>query len=497
MDDLIREKVISKLSLRDGCSHEEALSKLMSMPKHESKKLIAEALKSGSVSMYNIVKQTVESKGNVPLVRIRDNDERGPFDDSICMGCGRGIEAVNSTNFLKCSRCKAVKYCNKSCQKLDWIGKGQGPTKSRKHKDLCSEFVDAQTEYENHPTAGPSLRTYLFRNWANQHNEDGAFFKSEFLARINLLGGEAVGFWAVPDVMHVYHAAGKDCRGFQNGQMLLKESFPTLAEGWTSTLKKNEYPPSNSPETPVAKKGLKGWEDYMTWRKLSTTSVAPLLLTNVLTVYQMINHELKLPQKQKNISVCLLGVEKELNQIPLFAELAYLLPGVDLKLTMVSSGAEAICQEALSLKEKTLLTKGGDYVLDVSDPKGGGRIRVKINRENEFFHDVPIHPSPDAVLALNAGLGSYPTWEDSIHQILRRGLRFSMSEQTISTLRFVEHAWLPSVVENANNQYPQFPPLSVPKFDIKLNPFHGIVGRDVGAVLVPNINNGYLMTWFP
>ncbi len=36
-----------------------------------------------------------------------------------------------------------------------------------------------------------------------------------------------------------------------------------------------------------------------------------------------------------------------------------------------------------------------------------------------------------------------------------------------------------------------------PEMEIVLNPFHGIVGRDVAHVLAPNLSNGYLLTGFP
>ena len=80
----------------------------------------------------------------------------------------------------------------------------------------------------------------------------------------------------------------------------------------------------------------------MRYRNLAHTSVAPLLMTNVLTVYQMIHHELKLSKKNDVLTVYLLDVETELNQLPLFGELAYLLPGVDLTLIMTSPSAKEI-----------------------------------------------------------------------------------------------------------------------------------------------------------
>jgi hypothetical protein len=130
----------------------------------------------------------------------------------------------------------------------------------------------------------------------------------------------------------------------------------------------------------------------------------------------------------------------------------------------------------------------------VTDPVGKGRVRVKLHPDHEMYHEMPDYPKADAVLALNAGLGSYPTWPTTIHKISRMGFPFCITDQSIVTMRFCQALWIPDVVESINEGYPIFPPLPPAKTEIKLNPFHGVVNRDVAAVLVPNLNNGYLMT---
>ena len=138
--------------------------------------------------------------------------------------------------------------------------------------------------------------------------------------------------------------SGKDCKGFQNGRMLLEKTFPSMKKGWKE-LKADEYP-SSPPTCPPHQGGLKCWREYFEYRHIAMTSISPLILTNVLTKYQMIYHELKLQEKSKNLHVFVLGAETELNQIPLFGKLAYLMPGIDLELTFVSPATKAICDEA-------------------------------------------------------------------------------------------------------------------------------------------------------
>jgi hypothetical protein len=489
MEDQMIEALMVKLALKEGVSLEDMMMKFSSLSDFDGMKMLSEELTTSgsSINMFDLVKLRVDSKPNVPLRKIRDDDD-GPFDNFVCMGCGKGIGSLpHIKTFSQCSRCKAVKYCSRQCQTQDWIGNGNGPSKPRKHKDLCPELIEANAEYTNHATAGPFLRTELFGSWANQHNDDGTFFLHEFLGRKNLLGGSKVGFWAKPNVMTPYHKSGKDITGFQNGQMLLGASFPSFQDGWTKSLRDDEWP-SNSPPV-TAMTGLKGWKDYMTFRGLACTSVAPLLLTNVLTVYQMIFHELKLTQKR--LRVYILGVETELNQIPLFQELLYLLPpGVHLELVMVSSAAKAISHEARGRRKTSLLAQ--DHVLDVRH--GESRLQVTIDGKHEFFHDVPNDPMPDAVLALNAGLDSYPTWRNTIYKIIRLEIPFCFSDQTIVTMRNIEKLYIPRFVKEMTQHFPE-QPLYAPRLDIKLNPFHGIVGRDVAAVLAPNIDNGYLCSF--
>jgi hypothetical protein len=491
MEDQMMEALMAKLAQKKGISPEDMAMKLSSLSDSDQMKMIRDEFTTGpsAINMFDMVKLMVDAKPNVPLGKIRDDDHGPPFDNFVCMGCGKGIDSLpHIKTFSQCSRCKAVKYCSRQCQSQDWIGNGNGPSKPRKHKDLCPELIEANVEYTNHATAGPFLRTELFSSWANQHHENGSFFLHEFLSRKDLLGGSEVGFWAKPNVMSPYHSSGKDVTGFQNGQMLLGASFPSLREGWTKSLRDDECPSSSPPVTAMT--GLKGWKDYMTFRGLSCTSVAPLLLTNVLTVYQMLFHELKLTQKR--LRVYILGVETELNQIPLFQELLYLLPpGVHLELVMVSPAAKAISHEARGRRKTSLLAQ--DHVLDVRH--GESRLQVTIDGKHEFFHDVPNIPSPDAVLALNAGLGSYHTWHNTMHKIIRLEIPFCWSDQTIVTMRNFEKVYLCSRLKEMSQHFSEHPPLCAPRLDIKLNPFHGIVGRDVAAVLAPNIDNGYLSSF--
>ena len=143
-------------------------------------------------------------------------------------------------------------------------------------------------------------------------------------------------------------------------------------------------------------------------------------MTNVLTLYQMIQHELQLPAlPTKHFLIYVLAVEAELNQIPLLQELLYLLPsGLDLELIYCSPAAKAICDQKGD--KPCLLSK--EHVLDVQH--GKSRLRVKLDANHGLYEEVPNNMAPTAVLGLNAGLGSYQTWGPAMNKILRMGTPF-------------------------------------------------------------------------
>jgi hypothetical protein len=235
--------------------------------------------------------------------------------------------------------------------------------------------------------------------------------------------------------------------------------------------------------------------------------VAPLLMTNCLTLYHMIQNELRLyparsiGQQEKELQIYVLAVEAELNQIPLLQELLYLMPGINLELIYLSPAAKAICDEAAGNNNNNnpkslLLASGNHVVLDVQDNKNGGRLRVRLDPDHGLYEDVPntLQQRPDAVVGLNAGLASYKTWAPAMHKIIRMRTPFCFSDQTKLIQQFAAQHWLPSVVNTINDAFPNYRQLQVPALSIRLNPFHGIVGRDVAYILAPNLCNGYLLT---
>ncbi|CAM6119122.1 unnamed protein product [Calypogeia fissa] len=90
---------------------------------------------------------------------------------------------------------------------------------------------------------------------------------------------------------------------------------------------------------------LSNWTDYFTWRQLSFDSAVALLLHWPLTLYHAISLISQcMPTMTKlgsRIHVHYLGPEKELQMLPVFAELMALLPGIHVHIDMVGPAVPA------------------------------------------------------------------------------------------------------------------------------------------------------------
>jgi hypothetical protein len=548
--DNLRHAMVAQGHLRARESKKMAFDRVYAiveaLPQQAQMKVFTEAMSKSKINQFELVEKEAmsKSKQHLPLARVRDSPGTavGLFCNYVCNGCAM-LGADFPTQFRKCVRCKTVFYCSKECQVRDWKGQGLSSAATRpyprSHKDMCAELAEAKREFDEDEVNGESLRkkgSGLFGSWADQHHESGAFFRHEFLARRGVLGQSKVGFWAMSNQTNPYSIfeVKDSISGFINGEMLLKPKLPSLEEGWKA-LKKEEFPPLATPAKSLPSQGITSWKKYFELRQISPMSIAPIILTNVLTIYQMIQHELKLMGHNNNnlkttqLKMYVCGPEVELNQVPMFAELAFLLPKTDLMLYWVSPAVKGLCDEAKEnhpnswvvknkyivldtdrdypdMRHKITTVKGGDTTTKQfpagRDPEEGrcGRVRIQLVDECQYYHELghtqtPTPQDTDAVLALNAGIGAYPTWINTLAKLWHYRTPFAVSDQTKMGLRSGELVTFPKVVEicNGDNASTGGSPMTQPSVRIKLNPFHGVIGRDVVALLVPNLDNGYLL----
>jgi len=92
--------------------------------------------------------------------------EEEEFDTTRCANCG-----LQSDNLKRCSACKLVAYCNKSCQKAH----------RRAHKELCNDEVASQRRAEKFKQHDVKIKTIF------DPDEDIGFMYSKNIAKVHPL----------------------------------------------------------------------------------------------------------------------------------------------------------------------------------------------------------------------------------------------------------------------------------------------------------------------
>ena len=377
---------------------------------------------------------------------------------------------------------------------MDWLHDGVA-TRSLSHRQCCFEFRKDKQEFMESPK-GMAVRTHVFP-WANQNDSVcNVFPLQDVLQRRGLI--EHLGFWERPECTLADHLEGDDHNGWCHGQMLLQENLLSIEEGFVQFTSR-DLPSGSS----CSSRRLKSWSEYIELRNLSTTSIAPILLTDVLTMYHMIINELELhrqkPKNGKHFVVCVLGAASELNYLSLFEELAFLLPkGMDVELRFISPAVKHVMNKAFWEYPESHLMTCGDYVINKTAPNGS-RVRVSLERQQGLFHKIKFRSVPDAAVALNAALDSSKDWLRTFVKLVANETPFCISEQAKYKIRIARDILLPEWIEEFNEMYRvKHPVVNMPKrIKVSLNPFHGIIGRNHGAIVVPHISNGYILTVNP
>ena len=165
------------------------------------------------------------------------------------------------------------------------------------------------------------------------------------------------------------------------------------------------------------------WGSYYAARGLPETSPLSILLSFPLTLYSVLRShvEARMPiadaaagPAPKPLRVLYLGPEKELFLLPLFRELAVLLPSARIDIDMVGP-------VACDLPAKPV----------VYDGRHGGRVTIRAHRG--AYHllalDNPKLGRFDVAVALNAGLAAagYP-WSPTLSALQRRGAPFYFTD---------------------------------------------------------------------
>ncbi|RKP26004.1 hypothetical protein SYNPS1DRAFT_28283 [Syncephalis pseudoplumigaleata] len=218
-----------------------------------------------------------------------------------------GYKCVQCRGTLKsektlCGACRGVFYCSKPCQEQHWRSN---------HKIACELYkhILSKSTTDDLPFSFPKrVKPSKYEEWLQQQNIlDKGIWRREAGGSTKYAYGElppvpANELWALPE------------------SALPAPLCKPLA-------KKQAAAPSEV---------LKNWADYYSFRQLPADSPIAVILSLPLTLYHVITECLpERIQKRKELRIYLLGAEKELDQLPVLAELAHLLPETKFHITLV------------------------------------------------------------------------------------------------------------------------------------------------------------------
>ncbi|KAH9924756.1 uncharacterized protein B0H18DRAFT_1011049 [Fomitopsis serialis] len=350
------------------------------------------------------------------------------------------------------------------CSKYYWNHGARGVAQIQlTHKQLCA---DNKRHMERLPETQAIIRMFP---WGRLET-DGTFNLDIARARFDVLGSSGYGYWShrggqAPHAEMGPLGAGRDMtygglvkvENFIDGNDLLRKKHLTDEQGWKLPSRLIPYLDfgHSAAKQPVLVTDLpeeiSDWRSWYKWRGLPLDSPAALLMAVPLSVYQMLVRCLEITKPaagsaDKRVS---LNMEMNVNSWNRFAELALLLPYHDLKVVLFGGAVKALVEAPAK-----------------SPAPSPPRTRaVSVHLSGEQKHWTPDYDGkPDALVACNAGLGSYGEWIPSSARLIPQWL-----------------AGMPGCTPRED--YP-----------IALNPFQRPGQRGLAVVRMPNVSNGFTMT---
>ncbi|EJD42597.1 hypothetical protein AURDEDRAFT_105338 [Auricularia subglabra TFB-10046 SS5] len=404
-----------------------------------------------------------------------------------------------------------------ACAKKDWDV--PAAPRAQTHSELCK---DNQRHMKRLPDAVAIIKQFPW----GRLEKDGTFSLDVARARFDVLGADGYGFWshrggpmahanlgdtnilAMLGNSPQAQAMKKLFAQFDHldGLDLLQKNHLNDAQGW-------KLPPKlvplrdfeNAPERkPVLVTrfdgGIRDWDSWYHWRQIPKESPAALLMDFPLSVYRLLTHCLRVTDadagsKDKRIPVTIhyLGAEVELNFIPLFSELALLLPWHDIKLVFFGPSVHKLGDTAKEKKHAaSLVTQSSTTqpVFDYTAPLSCGRSTLSAylcTSTTAWSPRNPEFPAPDAIVACNAGLGSYSQWADVIVAAHALDIPFGVTEYAEQSAETQVFKQFPVILASAR----------IPRKDeykIEFNPFQRPGQRPLPNVRLPNLCNGFTIT---
>lgn len=127
------------------------------------------------------------------------------------------------------------------------------------------------------------------------------------------------------------------------------------------------------------------------------------------------------------------------------------------------------------------------YRYAAPDSLGGGAVTVRLYGEDKTWIPDADGDLPDALVACNAGLGSYPEWVPVIRIAHYFKIPFAVTEYAEQSAE-TQRAMMPKCLEEMPGLIPR------DEYPIALNPFQRPGQRSIPVVRMPNVSNGFTLT---
>ncbi|KAF7972892.1 hypothetical protein HWV62_16692 [Athelia sp. TMB] len=443
-----------------------------------------------------------------PLQSAPLSDEKAirlqPVDDVTCT-VGAKIHARTSSQQMDPF---ALFY--RDVRELEAAEKSGNPEKLKKFKFSIAPQTSLCHTDQKYMTRLPQFRSVLEQFSWSRIEADGTFPAELIKARLKVLGSGGVkfGYWSVPggqqshDTSTYVRNAGdmgpvftRRSEEYMHGDIMLEKEWPTDIEMWKIDEKNiphlfftDEYPPPKQ----VMPGDVKDWKGWHEWRGLTFDSPAALLMDAPLSVYHLLVDILHVidtkstPEKRQKLKIHFLGAEVELNFLPLFSELALLLPNTDIELEVFGKPAFDLVHQARKNYPDSIATN--DIVWSYTAPRkcGGGSINIKLHAKDENWTRTTLGPSgpddiPQAMVGLNAGLDIPFAVTEYAEQ---------SADQAADSLPTMKGTYL-KALSPATKEYRQ---LAKPRDNtITVNPFHRPGQRSLPVVRMPNAYSGFVI----
>ncbi|KAJ7899101.1 hypothetical protein B0H13DRAFT_2275615 [Mycena leptocephala] len=271
--------------------------------------------------------------------------------------------------------------------------------KDKTHKELCADnkvallralpTVVKSKRTQRHMLRVPAFTVILRQFPWGRLEKDGAFCFDIARGRFKVLGSK-----------------GLDIGAIAEGQSLISPPvFVAMA------------PPRLASEVEI-----KDWDGWYAWRRLSKESPAALLLNYPMSIYWLLVDTLRI------------------------GELALLLPYTDIKMVCFGQAVHTLVSRAKASHPKSIAVRASPtspvYSYTAPEENGAGRIQIFLHGTADHWTPTDAHPAlsaygkPDAIVAPNAGLGSYPSWYPVILYAHQMDVPFGTTEYAEQSCEF-------------------------------------------------------------